>query len=94
VKLIAADKSPVIAKSIFDPIVVEYSEGNRRFPNPPRSDESDGFEVFCESDNLLDQLVTPETVPGGRGRRFTGLEDGEHSVLMDANLYPPGGFRR
>jgi hypothetical protein len=72
-KLITTDKPSVLAKSIFDPIVVEDSEGNRRFPDPPCTNESDGFDVFGESDNLLDQLVTPETVPRGRGRRFASL---------------------
>jgi hypothetical protein len=80
-KLITSDKPSVLANSIFDPIVVEDGEGDRRLPDPPCADESDGFEVFCESDNLLNQLVTPETVPGGRWRGFTGLDDGKHSFV-------------
>jgi hypothetical protein len=87
-KLITTDKSAVIAKSVFDPTVVEDSESNRRFPDPPRTDESDGFEVFGESDDLLNQLVTPEKVPGGRGRRFTGLGDGKHSVVDGCQVEP------
>ena len=61
--------------------MVEDGEGDGGFPNPPCTDEGNGFEVFSESDNLLNQLVTPETVPRGRGRRFTGLGDGELSVV-------------
>jgi hypothetical protein len=61
-KLITADKSTVFAKSSFDPIVVEDGEGDSCFPDPPCTDESDGFEVFSESGDLLDQLVTSETV--------------------------------
>jgi hypothetical protein len=91
-KLIAADKPSVIAKSIFDPIVVEDGEGDRCFPNPPCTDESDGFEVFDESNNLLDQLLTPETAPQGRRRRFTGLGDGKDFFVDGCQWYLPGGF--
>jgi hypothetical protein len=52
-KLIAANKSPVIAKPFFDPTVVEDGESDRRFPDPPCTDENDGFEVLGEPDNLL-----------------------------------------
>jgi hypothetical protein len=52
-KLITTNKSSVIAKSIFDPIVVEDGEGDRRFPDPPCTDESNGFEVLSESSDLL-----------------------------------------
>jgi hypothetical protein len=47
-------ESPVLAKPLFDPAMVEGSKGNRRFPDPPCTDESDGFEIFGESDDLLD----------------------------------------
>jgi hypothetical protein len=67
-KLVTTDKSAVLAKSSFDPTVVEDSESDRRFSDPPCTDESDGFEVFSESDDLLNQLVAPETVPWSRGR--------------------------
>jgi hypothetical protein len=70
-KLIATNKSAVIAKSFFDPTVVEDGERNRCFPDPPCTNEGDGFEVFSESDHLLDQLLTSEAVPRSRGRRFT-----------------------
>jgi hypothetical protein len=67
-KLIAADESAVVAESIFDPIVVEGCESNGRLSDAPCADESDGLEVFSESDDLLNQLVTSETVPRRRGR--------------------------
>jgi hypothetical protein len=70
-KLVTPYESTVVAKSIFDPIVVEDCEGNRCLTDPSCADESDGFEAFNESDNLFDQLVTSETVPRSRGRRFT-----------------------
>ena len=67
-ELIAADESAVIAKSFLDPIIVEDSEGNRRFSDSPCTDQSDGFEVFSQSDDLVDQLSTSETGPWCRGR--------------------------
>jgi hypothetical protein len=76
-KLIAADKSAVVAESIFDPIVVEDCESNGRLPDAPCADESDGFEVFSEPYDLFNQLVTSETVPRCRGRRFTRREAAE-----------------
>ena len=68
---VATDESTVLAKPFLDPTVVEDSERNSCFPNSPRPNESNGFEVFGESDDLFDQLVTSEKVPRGRRRRFT-----------------------
>jgi hypothetical protein len=70
-KLVAADESTVPAESLFDLIVVEDFESNRRLPNPPCTDESNGFEDFGEPDDLFDQLVASKTVPRRRGRQFT-----------------------
>ena len=47
----------VLAKSFFDPFVVEDGEGNRCLPDPPCPNESDGFEAFSESDDRLNQLT-------------------------------------
>ena len=63
-ELIATDESAVVAKSILDAIVVEDSEGDGRFSNPPCTDESDRLEVFRETDKFLNQLIAPETGPG------------------------------
>ena len=67
-ELITANESTVVAEPFFHPIVMKGGEGNGRFPDSPCTDESDGFEVFSESDDPLDQLVSSETVPRGRGR--------------------------
>ena len=67
-KLIATNESTVLAKSLLDPIVVEDGEGDGRFPDTPRTNESDWFQVFGESDDLLNQLVTSEAAPRGGGR--------------------------
>ena len=70
-ELITTDESTVLAESVFDPTVVENSESNGRFPNPSCTDESDGFEPFGESDDLVDQPFTSETIPGRRRGQFT-----------------------
>ena len=70
-ELIATDESTVVAKSFFDPIVVENCEGNGCFPDPPCADEGDRFQIFGKTDNLLNQLIPSKTDPWGRGRGFT-----------------------
>ena len=67
-ELIAPDESTVVSKSFFDPVVVENSESNRRFADPSCTDESDGFQVFGESDDPFNQIIASETSPRGRGR--------------------------
>ena len=69
-ELITTNKSTVIAKPVLDPIVVEDSKGNVCFPNASRADESNRFEVFSETDDLLNQFVATKAGPGPRGRRF------------------------
>ena len=67
-ELVTTNKSTVVAKPVLDPIVVEDSEGNGCFPDSPCTDESDGFKVFSESGDFLNQFVAPKTGPGPRGR--------------------------
>jgi hypothetical protein len=70
-KLVAANESAVVAKPFLDPIVVEDGESNRRLADPPCANKSGGFEVLSESDDPFNQLVSSETVPRRRRRRFT-----------------------
>jgi hypothetical protein len=53
-ELLAANESTVISESCLDAVVVENSERNRRLPDSPCADESDGLELFGTADNLLD----------------------------------------
>ena len=53
-ELIAADKSAVIAKTLLDVVVVEDSQCDGCFADSSGTNESDGFEVFGETDDLLD----------------------------------------
>ena len=53
-ELVATDKSTVIPKSVLDATVVEGSEGDTRFANPPCTNESDWLEVFGKTNDLFD----------------------------------------
>ena len=68
--LVATDEPTIFSKPFLDAIIVENGQGNRGFPDPPWTDESDWCEVFSEINNLLDQPVTSKTSPRWRGRRF------------------------
>ena len=70
-ELVAADERAVVSKLLLDAIVVEDSQGNGCFPDPPCTEESDRGEGFNETDDLLDQLVAPKTGPWWRGKRFS-----------------------
>ena len=67
-KLIAADESTVIAESFFDSIVMEDRESNGCLSDSACADESDGLEAFDKSGDLLNQLISSETVPRRWGR--------------------------
>ena len=43
--------------------MVEDGQSDGRFPNPPWTNESDWGEIFCEADDLLNQVVASETDP-------------------------------
>ena len=57
---VATDEPTVIAKTLLDAIVVEDNQGDARLANSASTDESDRSEVFCQTDDLLDQLTTSE----------------------------------
>ena len=70
-KLIATDEPTVVTESLFDSIVMKDGQSDGRLADSTGTDESDGREVFGQANDLLDQLVTPETGPRCRRRRFT-----------------------
>ena len=69
-KLIATHEPTVIAILVFDARVVEDGESDRCLPDPPCTDESDGLEIFGNSNNPLNEIVTSKTGPWRRGRKF------------------------
>ena len=70
-ELVASDEPTVISEPFLDAIVVEDRQSDGRFPNPSCTDESDWGQVVCETDDLPDQLVAPETGPRWWGRQFS-----------------------
>jgi hypothetical protein len=67
-EVVTPDKPTVVTKPIFYAVVVEDLECDRCFPDPPCTDKSYRFQVFGETDDLLDQFVTSKTSVGWRGR--------------------------
>ena len=70
-ELIAADESTVVAEPMLDPVVVEDSEGNRRFSNSACTDEGNWGEVSGQTDDTLDKLLASEADPRRLGRQFS-----------------------
>ena len=52
-ELVAPNESTVVAEPFLDAAVVEDSESNRRFSNSTCTDGGDGFEVFSETNDLV-----------------------------------------
>ena len=53
-ELVATDEPTVGSEPFLDAIVVEGGQSDGRFPNPPRTNESDWSKIFCEANDLLD----------------------------------------
>ena len=66
--MIAANEPTVVPESLFDAVVMEDGQGDVRLPDPAGTNESDGCEVFGQTDDLLDQLATTEASSWCRGR--------------------------
>ena len=62
-ELVAADEPAVEAESLLDAIVVEDGESDGRLANSTGADESKWGEVFCQADELFDQLVPSKEIP-------------------------------
>ena len=45
----------VVSESFLDALVVKDSQGDGRFSYPPCTDESDGFELFGTTNDILNQ---------------------------------------
>jgi len=62
-ELVATDEPTIVTKLLFDPIIVEDGQSGGRLANSTRADQSDWGEVFCETNDLFDQVVTSEEDP-------------------------------
>ena len=67
-ELVASNEPTVDSKPLLDAVMVEDGQSDGCLPNPPRTDERDWSEMFCEANDLLDQLLASEAGPRRRGR--------------------------
>ena len=67
-ELIASNEPAILAEPLLDAIVMEDSQGDGRLADSTGTNQSDRSEVFDETKDPLDQLVTPETNPWRRWR--------------------------
>jgi hypothetical protein len=80
-ELITANKPTVVSEPCPDAIVVEDGQSNRCFPDSTWTDESDRGEVLCETNDLFDEVVAPETNPWRRGRRLSKCTGCKHEIM-------------
>ena len=90
-ELVTTYEPAVVSESFLDAIVVEDSQGDGCFPDPPWTDESDWIEGFSDTDDLLNQLVTSEAGPWPWGRGLSRYarykcEELDSSVVEPADL--------
>ena len=70
-ELVTTDKPAIVSEPFLDTIMVEDDKSYGCLPDSPWTDESDWGEIFREIDNPLNKLVTSETGPRWRRRRFS-----------------------
>ena len=77
---VTADEPTVVAKPLFDPVMMEDGQGDGCFSDSTGANESGGCEVFGQTDDLLDQLVASETRPRCWGRGFAKCAGSEYKI--------------
>ena len=73
-KLVATNKPTVYSEPFLDALVMEDGQSDGCLPDPSWTDEGYRSEVFCETNDLLDQVVTSETSPRWRRRKLSGRD--------------------
>ena len=68
VELVATDEPTIGSEPLLYAIVVEDGQSNGRFPDPPCTNESDWSDMFCEVDDVVNQILASETSPRWRRR--------------------------
>ena len=63
-ELVASDEPKLLAKPLFDTIMMKDGQSDGCLTNPVSTNESNWGKIFGETNNPLDQLVTPETGSG------------------------------
>jgi hypothetical protein len=79
-EFVATDEPTVMAKPLLDAIVVEDGQSDGGLSNSAGTDESDGREVFCETNDLLDQLVASKDGPRRLWWGFSGYPGCKYQI--------------
>ena len=80
-ELITTNESTVVTKPLLDAIVVEDRQSDGCLADPTWTNECDWGEVFSETNNLLDQVVTSTAGPWRWGWGFTGYTRSKCEIL-------------
>ena len=67
-KLVATNEPTVGPEPFLDAIVVEGSQSDGCFPDPSYTDKGNWSKVFCKTNDLRNQFLTPKADPRRRGR--------------------------
>ena len=59
--MITTDEPTVVAEPLFDAIVMEGGQSDGCLADSTGTNESDGFDLFGQVNNFLDQFVTSKT---------------------------------
>ena len=62
-ELVATDEPTIVAKPLFDAVVVEDGQSDGSLADSARANESDRSVVFCEAHDFLDQRIASEERP-------------------------------
>ena len=80
-ELVATDESAIVTESLSDAIVMEDGQSDGCLANPTDTNEGDRCEVFSQTENLLNQLVTSKPDPRRRGRQFTTCARSKYKIM-------------
>ena len=62
-ELVASDEPAVVTETVFDAVMMENGESYGCLANPTSTNESERNEVFCQTDELPDELISSKEVP-------------------------------
>ena len=83
-ELVTANESAVITEPCLDASVVKDGQRDGRLSDSSGTDESNRFQVFSETDDLLDQLIASETCPRWWGWGFPMRTRCKRQMLSDS----------
>ena len=72
VELVTTYEPSVVTEPLFDAAVVKDGQSDGRLADPAGTNESNWGQVFCEPNDLLDQLVASKEIPRWWGWEFSG----------------------